>query len=212
MAIHLCASHGAVAELMALCHSHVRRLLPLRLTPRLRISSGFATSSHHTEQWAHWVMSRICQSGMLQLPWQSFYRRKQYHAAVVIAISLFILKYFHCVIESTLGICLSPLSATSTSNLFASCHQPSVPAVFTELSNRYDMFWLQIKFFSSHWRPRTEKLAVLSSSAAIGLWPCDSHRRANWSCSCIWAFYIFMSCSETKVQNSLNFNFKPHLY
>lgn len=88
MAIHLCASHGAVAELMALCHSHVRRLLPLRLTPRLRISSGFATSSHHTEQWAHWVMSRICQSGMLQLPWQSFYRRKQYHAAVVIAISL----------------------------------------------------------------------------------------------------------------------------
>lgn len=127
-------------------------------------------------------------------------------------IIMFILKYFHCVIESTLGICLSPLSATSTSNLFASCHQPSVPAVFTELSNRYDMFWLQIKFFSSHWRPRTEKLAVLSSSAAIGLWPCDSHRRANWSCSCIWAFYIFMSCSETKVQNSLNFNFKPRLY
>lgn len=84
-------------------------------------------------------------------------------------IIMFILKYFHCVIESTLGICLSPLSATSTSNLFASCHQPSVPAVFTELSNRYDMFWLQIKFFSSHWRPRTEKLAVLSSSAAIGL-------------------------------------------
>lgn len=122
MAARLYASQGAVAELMALCHSHVRRLLPLRLTPRHRICRGFTTSSPwcfrrpdtsfttnasppHTEQWAHWVMSRICQSGMLELPLTIFLLQEAISCRSRHSIIMFIWKHFQCVSENTLGVC-----------------------------------------------------------------------------------------------------------
>lgn len=114
MVARLCASRGAVAELMALCHSHVRRLLPLCFTPRHRLCRGLSTSSpscfrrpdtsfttnaspHHTEQWAHWVMSSICQSGMLQLPLTVFLSQEAIsccsrHSTII----KFIWKHFIC--------------------------------------------------------------------------------------------------------------------
>lgn len=215
MALHLRASRGTVVELMALCHSHVRPLLPLRLTPRHRICGDFTTSScwcfrrpdtsfatnaspHHTEQGAHWVMSRICQSDMLQLPLAVFLSLKAIsRCSRRSTIIMFIWKHFQCVSENTMGVRISPL-LPFLPYLFASCHQSSVPAVFTELSNGYDMFWLQMKSLSSYWRARTEKLAVLSSSAAIGLCPHDSHCWAMWSFSGRFLAYkhstFFISC------------------
>ncbi len=113
---------------------------------------------------------------------KSFYPRKQYHATIVVT-SL-------CSFESISSVSVekpwefaSHLSQPALPNVFASCHQSSAPAVFTNLSNRYDMFWLQIKSFTSFWRARTEKLAVLSSSAAICLYSHGSHWWAIWSCS-----------------------------
>lgn len=133
MAARLCASWGAVAELMALCHSHVRRLLPSRLTPkaqklqRLRhfLSLMFlggltlplpptpvriTLSNENT-----WVMSRICQSGMLQLPltvfltWEAISRCSR-HSTII----MFIWKHFQCVSENTFSVRVSPLPTIST--------------------------------------------------------------------------------------------------
>lgn len=145
-------------------------------------------------------MSRICQSDMLQLPLTVFLSQKAIsrcsrHSTII----MFIGKHFQCVSENTMGVCFSPL-LPFLPYLFASCHQSSVPAVFTELSNGYDMFWLQMKSLSSYRRARTEKLAVLSSSAAIGLCPHDSHCWAIWSCSGRFLAYehftFFISCSK----------------
>lgn len=75
------------------------------------------------------------------LPDSLFYRRQQYHAAVVIA-SLCSFESISSVSARIPWAFASHLSLTISTipNLFASCHQSSVPAVFTELSNGYDMF------------------------------------------------------------------------
>lgn len=209
MALHLCARRSTVAELMALCHGHVRQLLPLRRTPRHRIWRGFTTSSRwcfrrpdtsfstnasprHTEQGAHWVMSGICQSDKCQLPLTVFLSQKAIlccsrHSTII----MFIWKHFQCVSENTVSVYFSPLPPFLP-YLFASCHQCGVPAC--------DMFWLQMQSLSSYWRARTEKLASLSSSAAIGLCPHDFHCWAMWSCSGRLLSYehstFFLSCSK----------------
>lgn len=140
---------------MALCHSHVCRLLPSRFTLRHSICKSFTASSsprcfrrpdtsfssnaspYHTEQWAHRVMSRICQSGMLQPPPPLtslfFYCWNKCHTAVV--------KASLCSFESICSVSWRlPWAFAShhflpfPPSLFASCHQSTEPAVFTELT------------------------------------------------------------------------------
>lgn len=169
-----------------LCYSHVHRLPPSHLSLRHKICRSFVTSCpwcfrqpdtsfgtnaspNHTEQWQHRVMRRICQWGMLQPPNKYFLSQEAVSYYSCHGIIRFTWKHFQCVSKTTLSICFPAPSTILPS--FASCHQSSEPSeLFTELSNRCDMFWLSMELSSVPAGTKTEKLVLLSSSVAIDLY------------------------------------------